>query len=303
MANLLVTGSIGIDSVDAPTGTSRECLGGSATYFALAAAKLCPVRLVGAVGEDCPEAFLDVLRGHGVDLAGIEVRAGSKTFRWHGRYSEDMNERVTLDVQLNVLAEAGPTIPDGFRDSEYVFLANNDPHLQLAFLDQLASPRLVVCDTMDLWIGHHRDNLLKVLARVDGLVINDSEATDLAGESNLLTAAKAIRGLGPRFIVIKKGEHGAILIADDDIFAVPAYLTEHVVDPTGAGDSFAGGLMGYLTSQHATRDDMAAWRTGLLYATVVASFTVESFSVDGLTGLDEHTLNGRLEAYRRMIQP
>jgi len=309
MAHLLVTGSIGIDSVDAPTGSRRDCLGGAATYFALAAGKLCSVRLVGVVGDDFPAEFVEILTSGRIDITGLEIRSGSKTFRWHGRYSQDMNSRVTLDVQLNVLAEQGPTIPKAFRNSEYVFLANNDPALQLEFLDQLKRPKLVVCDTMDLWIEHHRNNLLKVLGRVDGLVINDSEARHLSGKDNLLTAAKCISQLGPRYVVIKKGEHGVILYADyadyadQDVLVLPAYLTETVVDPTGAGDSFAGGLMGYLTQQEASRDDLAAWRAGLVHATVLASHTVERFSVDGLVGLDDEKLKCRLDAYRKMIQP
>jgi len=303
MPNLLVTGSIGIDSIDAPTGARHDCLGGSATYFALAASKLCAVRLVGAVGDDFPAEFLDLLRSHHIDLEGLEVRAGSRTFRWHGKYSENMNERVTLNVQLNVLAEPSPAIPPVFRNSEYVFLANNDPQLQSAFLDQVKSPRLVVCDTMDLWISQHRENLLKVLRRVDGLVINDSEAKELVEETNLLTAARAITKLGPRFVVIKKGEHGAMVYADGRVFVVPAFLTERVVDPTGAGDSFAGGLMGYLVSHHASREEASPWRAGLIWATVIASFTVEQFSVDGLTALDIDALKARLHAYREMTQP
>jgi len=303
MANLLVTGSIGIDSVDTPHGSRRDCIGGSAVYFALAASKLNPVRLVGTVGDDCPPRFFEVLKAHNIDAGGLEVRKGSRTFRWHGRYSEDMNSRETLEVHLNVLAEKGPTIPEAFRDSEYVFLANNDPALQLEFLDQVRNPRLVVFDTMDLWISQHRERLMKVFARTDGVVLNDSESRMLTGKSNILTAAIEISRMGPKYVVIKKGEHGVVLYTRDGLLVLPAFLTEHVVDPTGAGDSFAGGLMGYLASRDATVDDADAWRKGLVYATVVASFTVESFSVEGLTGLDNGSIEGRLRAFERIIQP
>lgn len=303
MSQLLVTGSIGIDSVDAPTGSRHDCLGGAATYFALAAGALSAVRLVGVVGEDFPAEHLESLKSAGIDLAGLEIRAGSKTFRWHGQYSQDMNQRETVSVQLNVLSERGPQIPQEFRDSGYVFLANTHPGLQLEFLDQLTAPTLTVCDTMDLWIGDHRETLLKVLQRVDGLIINDSEARHLTGKDNLLTAAHEIAKLGPRYLVIKKGEHGAILFADDEVLALPAFLTEAVIDPTGAGDSFAGGLMGYLARQGAANNDVSAWRTAMLYATVVASFAIEYFSVDGLIGLDAEKLKQRLNAYERMIQP
>ncbi len=303
VSQLLVTGSIGIDSVDAPTGSCRDCLGGSAAYFALAARTLCPVRLVGAVGDDFPDEFLDVLKSRNIDIAGLEVRQGSKTFRWHGKYSDDMNDRTTLDVKLNVLVERGPVVPDTFRDSEYVFLANNPPELQMSLLDALDSPKLVVCDTMDLYIENSRDGLLELLKRVDGLIINDSEARQLTGETNLLTAIRAIHKMGPRHLVVKKGEHGCILCTGRQMLVLPAFLTEKVVDPTGAGDSFAGGLMGYLASINADRDDEDAWRTGLIYGTVAASFTIQSFSVDGLIGLDEEKMKRRIEELNSMIKP
>lgn len=299
MASLLVTGSIALDTVETPTGKAENQLGGSAAYFSLAGSLLNPVRLVGAVGEDFPGEFVTLLSAHNVDTQGLEFRRGSKTFRWHGRYSADMNNRTTITVALNVLAEQGPRIPAAFKDSEYVFLANNDPALQLDFLNQLTGPKLVVCDTMDLWIEHHRDRLCEVLRRVDGVVLNDSETRQLTGETNLLAGARAVCRLGPKFAVIKKGEHGAMLCSQDRLFLLPAYPTQKVIDPTGAGDSFAGGFMGYLATTE-TRD-FEAQAHALVYGTITASFTVERFSLAGIAEATRRGIDDRRKEFLQMI--
>jgi len=258
-----------------------------------------PVRLVGAVGADFPSDYSQLLTDHNVDIRGLEVRKGSKTFRWHGKYSEDMNNRTTVSVDLNILAEHGPKIPPEFRDSSYVFLANSDPMLQLELLDQLTAPKFVVCDTMDLWIEHQRANLDKVLARVDGIVLNDSEARKLTGQSNLLSAAIAVSKMGPELVVIKKGEHGALLYNADRIFLLPAYPTQKVIDPTGAGDSFAGGFMGYLAS--VDRADFEAQVQALIYGTIIASFTVESFSLESIAAAKRNDIEKRRSEFLKMI--
>jgi len=297
---LLVTGSVGIDTVETPLGRSESSLGGSAVYFSLAAAIFCPVRLVAAVGDDFPDDFRKILQLKQINLTGLETRANSKTFRWHGRYSPDMNDRDTVDVQLNILAEQGPPVPKRLADSKYVFLANHDPATQLELLNSLAGPQVVVCDTMDLWIENQRDGLLKVLAACDVLMINDSEARLLTGQASLIGAGRAVLDLGPRSVVIKKGEHGSMLIGHDDLFLLPAYPTDHLVDPTGAGDSFAGGMMGFLAGTDATLDQTTL-REALIYATVAASFTVESFSVDGLLAADMQKLTDRRDQFLSML--
>ena len=298
--SLLVTGSIGIDSVITPQGRAREVLGGSAVYFGFAAALFTPVRLVGVVGEDFPDQLREQLRCDRLDLAGLETRAGSKTFRWAGEYSPDMNERDTLDIQLNVLAEAGPKIPRAFADSDVVFLANTHPVLQRELLGQVNSPRLSVCDTMDCWIENEPDELRKTLAAVDGVIINDGEARDLTGRVNLVSAGEAILALGPRFAVIKKGEHGAMLVTGDSVTTIPAFPIAEVRDPTGAGDSFAGGMLGYL--DHGGQQDTAALRRALLRGTVAASFTIEDFSLNRLRSVGPEELERRVKDFVDMLR-
>lgn len=300
--SLIVTGSIGIDTVETPDGQrAQDVLGGSAIYFAAGASFFSPVRLVAAVGEDWPEAFDEQFHTFNVDLAGLEKRAGSKTFRWHGRYHENMNDRETISVDLNVLAEALPPVPENFRDSRYVFLANTHPAGQLALLENFPQRKLVVCDTMDLWIQIEQDLLRQVLGKVDGFVLNDSEARQLTGETNVVRAADAILALGPTFVVIKKGEHGALLFHRDGIAALPAYPARDVVDPTGAGDTFASGMMGYIAAQDDTSFETI--KTAIGYGTVVASFTIESFSVDRLRALSRQEIDARFEAYCAMMLP
>jgi cytidine kinase len=278
--SLLVTGSIGIDTVETPFGKRDDVIGGSAIYFAYAASFFTPVRLVGVVGEDCPRAFFNVFEGRDVDLGGLETRKGSKTFRWHGSYLQNMNEAVTVEVDLNVLAERAPKIPESFRDSRYVFLANTHPVLQQEMLCCLKQPRLIVADTMNLWIQTERNELAKLLKQIHGLVLNDGEARLLTDKKNLIEAARDVLKMGPKFVVIKKGEHGCLLCNERETFVLPAYPADTVVDPTGAGDSFAGGLMGYLATQG--NFSPATIKRALAFGTVVASYTISDFSLAGL---------------------
>lgn len=297
--SLLVTGSIGIDTVESPSGKVEDALGGSTIYFALAASFFSPVRLVGVVGDDCPKDFLKPLHDNpAIDMSGLEVREGSKTFRWHGRYHEDVNERDTLAVELNVLGEAGPTIPPSFCDSRYVFLANTHPALQLELLGQLAEPSLVVADTMDMWITEHRSALKDLLGRIDGLVINESEAKLLTGKANVVAAGMEIVKLVRKFLVVKKGEHGALLFAGGELFAVPGYPVLKVVDPTGAGDVFAGAMMGHLAAED--RVDSASLRLAIAYGTVAAGIELEDFSINRLLAVTRADIESRLEEFRAM---
>lgn len=298
--SLLVTGSIGIDTVETPSGKAEQTLGGSSIYFAYAAAFFTDVRLVGVVGDDCPQDFLKPLHEHPrIDMAGLEVRAGSKTFRWHGRYHEDINVRDTVAVELNVLAEAGPTIPAQFRDSTHVFLANTHPALQGEILEQLTGPKLVVADTMDLWINSEPAALAELLGRIDGLVLNDSEAKLLTGKTNLTEAgiecAKKVR----KFVVVKKGEHGSALFVGGKVFPLPGYPAVNVVDPTGAGDSFAGGMMGYLADWGDI--DTASLRRAIAYGTIVAGFELEDFSLKRLFEITRGDIDERLERFKDMV--
>ena len=297
--SLLVTGSIGIDTVEAPGGSATDVLGGSCVYFAQAASFFSPVRLVGVVGDDCPNDFLRPLHDNPqVDMAGLEVRPGSKTFRWHGRYRDDINERDTIDVQLNVLAEKGPDIPSQFRDSRFVFLANTHPALQAELLDKLTGPELVVADTMNLYIDTERELLTALMKRLDGLVLNDSEAKLFTGQSDLVKAGFEIASLVKRFVVIKKGEHGCLLFSESNICALPAYPTSSVKDPTGAGDCFAGGMMGYLAT--AKTLDFSALTKSLGFGTVLASFAIENFSLAGLQGITFEDITARLDKFRAL---
>ena len=299
--SVLVTGSIGIDTIEAPAGRVENVLGGSAVYFAAAASFFAPVRFVAVAGEDMPEGFLAPLEAMGtIDTSGLEIRRGSATFRWSGRYHEDINDRDTVDVQLGVLAEAGPTIPQPMRDSPYVFLANTHPGLQLELIEQLDAPKLIVADTMDLWIENEPETLADLLSRIDGIILNDSEARLLTGETNTIVAADRIRRQVRRFVVVKKGEHGSVLLTDGRIFVLPAYPSLTVVDPTGAGDSFAGAMMGYLAAADAT--DPATLLTGMAYGTVVASLELEDFSLDKLKQITRADIDERFAEFVTMTR-
>ena len=299
--SLLVTGSIGIDTVEAPTGMVKDALGGSSIYFSYAASFFSPVRFVGVVGDDCPDDFLQPLHDNPqIDMGGLEVRAGSKTFRWHGRYHQDVNQRDTVAVDLNVLGEAGPSIPEQFRDSEYVFLANTHPDLQAEILGQLAEPKLVVADTMDLWITTERESLLRLMKQIGGFVLNDSEAKLLTENSNVVAAGQEITELVDGFVLIKKGEHGSLLFADGKMFAFPAYPAVNVIDPTGAGDSFAGAMMGYLAAEN--RTDARTLRRAIAYGTVTASFALEDFSLKRFYKIGRDDIESRLKELEEMTR-
>ncbi|UCD76001.1 MAG: sugar kinase [Phycisphaerales bacterium] len=297
--SLLVTGTIGIDTVHAPTGSAEGVLGGSCAYFAAAASFHSPVRVVAAVGGDWPDDHRKVLEGFdNISLDGLEVRAGSRTFAWGGKYFANMNERETLFTELGVVEEPAPMVPEAYRDSEYVFLANTHPEVQLAFLDQLPDRKLAVADTMDLWINIARDELVMLLEQVDGLVLNDSEALQLTEVRNAVTAARKILEMGPTFVVVKKGEHGCVLAHESGVAVLPAFPAEahHVIDPTGAGDSFAGGMMGHIAV--AGRADLPTIQSALAWGTVTASFTLESFSLDRLASLKRADIDRRMAEFR-----
>lgn len=304
MSRVLVTGSIGIDTVETPYGRAVDALGGSSVYFAQAASFFAPVRFVGVVGEDCPPDFLKPLRDNPrIDMGGLEVRAGSKTFRWHGRYHDDVNRRDTVRVELNVLAERGPTIPESFRDSPYVFLANTHPALQLELLRQCTGAKLTVADTMDLWIENEADRLSELLHRIDGVVLNDSEALKLTGASNVIRAGLEVARRVKRFCVVKKGEHGCVLFLDERAYPLPGYPTVKVVDPTGAGDCFAGGLMGYLAETDPSDSEFsAALRRAAAYGTIVASLELEAFSLDRLLDLTRRDIDERLAYFAEITR-
>jgi sugar/nucleoside kinase (ribokinase family) len=299
--SLLVTGSIGIDTVKTPGGIRENCLGGSAVYFSMTASFFSPVRFVGVIGSDCPFDLAEVFISRDVDLRGLEIRAQSKTFRWAGTYHENMDDRTTDHVELNVLAEAPPKVPDAFKDSKFVFLANTAPVLQQQLLEQIDEPVFVAVDTMNLWIQESFDDLTALLTKIDCLIINEDEARMLADQHNLIRAAQKILDMGPSVVIVKKGESGSIMCsADGDIFILPAFPAAEVIDPTGAGDSFAGGFMGYLAQTG--RTDFETLKTAVAYGTVVASFTIADFSLDGLTSTDRANIDKRLQELRNITQ-
>ena len=292
--SLLVVGTLAYDTVETVEDSRENLFGGSATHFAAAAANFGDVALVGVVGADFDQADLESLKRVGIDCTGVEVAAG-KTFRWGGRYEADWNTRHTLFTELNVLETFDPKVPAEHRGAEFVFLANAAPAVQLKALEQCTASRFTVADTMNLWIDIARDELLTLLGKVDGIVLNDEEARMLTGESNLIRAATAVRKLGPRYVILKKGEHGAFLVGEDAPFALPAYPVEHVVDPTGAGDSFAGGFMGYLAASESL--EPRTLRRAMLYGTVTASFCVEGFGTEQLLAEGgEESMRARIES-------
>jgi len=299
--SLLVTGSIGIDTVRTPFGYNKDCVGGSAIHFTMGAGLFTDVKFLGVVGEDCPFNLKELFGSRNVDLAGLEVRKGSKTFRWSGSYEGDMNSAHTEAVELNVLAEQPPQVPESYQNVGYVFLANTAPSLQMKLLDQLGSPSFVAADTMNLWITTAKEDLRELLDRIDMLIINEGEAKLLTGHRNLVTTAKAILEMGPRVVIIKKGEHGSMMMtAEGDCFLLPAYPTTVVIDPTGAGDSFAGGLMGYLAS--VGRVDVISLRNAMVYGTVVASYTIGDFSVYGIRNATRAMVDDRFDQLRKYTQ-
>ena len=292
--SILVVGSVAFDSVTTPFGEADDVLGGSASYFSTSASFFTDVQLVAVIGEDFPSQHIDFLNSRNIDLSGLQTSPG-KTFRWKGRYEYDLNEAHTLDTQLNVFESFKPQLPENFRDAEYVFLANIDPELQLEVLQQVRNPKFIACDTMNFWIDGKREELIRTLGKVDILIINEAEVRQLAEEPNLIKAAQIVRGFGPRTLVVKRGEYGILMFSEGSIFAAPAYPLDEVFDPTGAGDTFAGGFVGYLA---ATRNmDEANMRKATVFGTVMASFTVEKFSLDRLKELDHRDISDR---YRKI---
>ena len=295
--SILVVGSVALDSVETPFGSADRVIGGSAVFFTAASSLLFPVQVVGVVGDDYPFEELDFLTERGADLSGVE-RAEGESFFWAGRYSYDLNSRDTLETRLGVFGDFEPRVPDAFRDSRYVFLGNLDPALQLAVLDQVREPAAVICDTMNYWIEGSREALVALLGRVDILMVNDAEARQLAGDHNLVRAARWIQERGPRYVVVKKGEHGAILFGPDWMFFVPGYPLEVIFDPTGAGDSFAGGFVGYIASVDSLEPDDL--RRAMVYGSVMGSYAVESFSVDRFRSLSDGEILHRIVEFREI---
>jgi sugar/nucleoside kinase (ribokinase family) len=300
MSQLLVVGTVATDDIETPYGKETDVLGGSATYFAAGASLFTGVRVVGVVGQDFRMERLDFLRKRGVDLAGVEVVPGGKTFRWSGRYHHDLNHRDTLGTWLNVLETFQPNLPATWRDTPYVFLANIDPVLQRQVLDQMTRPKLVVMDTMNFWIDSVRAELAKTIAQVDGLIVNDEEARQLAGVPNVVKAAGAIRAMGPKTLIVKKGEHGALLFNDGETFFVPGYPLEDVRDPTGAGDTFAGGFYGYLAKTG--KLDGPTMRKAVLYGSALASFCVERFGPARLETITMREVEERVKAFQDLVR-
>jgi sugar/nucleoside kinase (ribokinase family) len=296
--SLLVVGSIALDSVITPFGETADTLGGAAVFFSMAGAVLCQVQVVGVVGNDFPEEHLRKLAARGVDLDGVERQQG-ESFRWKARYSYDLNNRETLETRLGVFAQFQPRIPEKFRDARYVFLGNIDPELQLNVLDQVKQPKLVACDTMNYWIQGKRTALMKLLEHVDVLLVNDSEVRELSGDWHIHRAARWVLAHGPKYVVVKKGEHGAVLVQRNRIFYVPAFPLDDVFDPTGAGDAFAGGFMAHLARTGDLSDGNL--RLAMVYGSAMGSFAVERFSVGRFEEITLADVRARVHAYRDLV--
>ncbi len=297
--SLLVVGSMAYDDVITPAAEVHDALGGSATFFAAAASFFSPVNLVAVVGEDFNQEEIAFLRERGVDLDGLQVESG-KTFRWKGRYLANMNDRETIFTHLNVFESFNPRIPEKYRHSDFLFLANISPELQLNVMAQVDKPRFIAMDTMNFWITGTPGPLQEILKRVDALVVNDSEIRELSGEENLIRASRRVQAMGPRTLIIKQGEHGALLVHGDRYFFCPAFPVDKLQDPTGAGDTFAGGFMGYLALCGQVSDENL--RRAVVFGTAVASFLVEDFSCNRLRSLDRKEILGRVDALRAMTR-
>ncbi|MAM19544.1 MAG: PfkB family carbohydrate kinase [Bacteroidota bacterium] len=301
MSKLLIVGTVAFDAIETPFGKTDKILGGAGTYIGLSASNFdVESAVVSVVGEDFPQEYLDLLTRNNINIDGIEIVEGGKTFFWSGRYHNDLNTRDTLDTQLNVLADFNPKVPDTFKDAEYVMLGNLHPLVQLSVLEQVENPKLVVLDTMNFWMDNTLEDLKKVIARVDVITINDEEARQLSGEHSLVKAARIIADMGPKYIVIKKGEHGALLFHQEQIFFAPALPLEEVFDPTGAGDTFAGGFIGYLAR---TNDvSFENMKSAIIYGSNLASFCVEKFGTERMESLDRSEVNERLNEFRKLTQ-
>lgn len=298
MASILVVGSVGLDNVKTPFGETHEALGGSATFASYSASFFSPVRMVAVVGDDFPKQHISLLQQRGVNTDGIQVAQG-KTFRWSGKYEYDLNEAHTLATELNVFEHFRPTLPSAYRQSDFVFLANIDPELQLSVLDQVEKPKYVACDTMNLWIKMKPQKLREVIKRVDFLFLNDAEARQFTNTSSLIRAGRILQSWGPKCVLIKKGEHGALMFERDTFFAAPAFPLEEVFDPTGAGDTFAGGFIGYLAKQNAPVTE-ALLRKAVVHGSVMASFTVEKFSLERLKTLTPEQIDARVRVLKQL---
>ena len=306
--SLLTVGTVAFDDIETPYGRAERVIGGAATYIALAASYFTDeIKIVSVIGDDFPQATLDQLEGRGISLEGLQIKQGEKSFFWAGKYHEDLNNRDTLDTQLNVLADFDPILPESYKNSKYLMLGNLTPAVQIRVLEQLTSkPELVALDTMNFWIDSALEDLKKVLTRIDVLMINDEEARQLSGERSLVKAARLIHTMGPKYLVIKKGEHGALLFYNDDdypdsdhIFFAPALPLADVIDPTGAGDTFAGGFMGYIAkTQDISFENM---KRGVIYGSAMASFCVEAFSIDKLTQLNDTTIQKRINRFIDLV--
>lgn len=299
---LLVVGTVAFDAIETPFGKTDKILGGAATYIGLSAAQFKNVNagIVSVIGEDFPQEYIELLRSNNIDLSGLETVKGGKTFFWSGRYHNDMNSRDTLDTQLNVLADFQPVVPDHFKDAEIVMLGNLHPAVQLSVIDQVSNPKLIVLDTMNFWMDTTWDLLQEVIAKVDVITVNDEEARQLSGEYSLVKAAKKINEMGPKYVVIKKGEHGALLFYNEEMFFAPALPLEEVFDPTGAGDTFAGGFSGYLAS---TGDiSFESMKKAIIHGSNLASFCVEKFGTERMQTLNTSEVTERLKHFKALTQ-
>ena len=297
--SILVIGSVALDSVETPFGKRDEILGGSATYFSIAASFFSKVNIVATVGEDFPKRYITLFRNRNIGIEGLSVSPG-KTFRWKGRYDYDLNTANTISTHLNVFKDFKPHVPRPLRDSEFVFLANIDPVLQYSVLEQVKRPKLVACDSMNFWIQNKRKDLERLLDKIDILLLNDAEARQFSGESNLIKAAQFIISFGPKAVIIKRGEHGVLYFSKGSHFVAPAYLLESIYDPTGAGDTFAGGMMGFLSKSKKLNE--SAIRKAIIYGSIMASFTVEDFSVNRLLEISAKDISNRYSHFRKITK-
>lgn len=300
MSDILVVGSLAYDTITTPSGKADRILGGSANYFSVAASQFAKVRVIGVVGQDYDEQDVKLLEDKGVDVSGMQRVLGGKTFHWEGQYKDDLNEAITIETALNVFSSFNPTLSENHKNCEYLFLANIDPDLQLSVLDQVKSPKLVASDTMNLWIDIKKNSLLKVIERIDLLTINETESKLLTHTKNAISAAREILKMGPKAVVIKRGEYGFVLATNEGFFILPAFPVGDVVDPTGAGDTFAGGLMGYLAATK-TVPDVKTLKQGCVLGTILASFTIQDFGLNRLKSLSKKEIDSRRDEFVKVV--